>query len=183
MNKFSLLLMSLVIVGSVVTGETGAIASAGQVSQAESTEGSSDPKADAKMENPVVENASNSTVTVNQATPVPTLIEGDKESLPGSKLDAIKAFFAHGLIKVQDGASFAKYYLFGDFLTKYLVNKEYIADANKALLTSYVTPKLLVNYVAVVALFNVVYFGYRALASSNQDQDDFMLEDEDEDLD
>lgn len=183
MNKFSLLLMSLVVAGNLVAGEVGSIASAGQGSQAETTEVSSVPKADAKMENPVVENASISTATVNQATPAPSLIEGDKESLPVSKFDAIKAFFAHGLIKVQGGASFAKYYLLGDFLTKYLVDKEYIADANKVLLTSYVTPALLVNYAAGLTLAVIAYAGYKALVSSNQDQDDFMFEDEDENLD
>ena len=189
MNKFSLLFIAFVFFGGIIADNPGdaqkqeapVVTSASTVPAEAVGEQASAPSSDAaavvqKQEAPVVTSAS--------TVPAPAPVEQDKEALSVSKVDKLKLFLGGCLFYIKQAGSTAKYYILGDVLTDWFAKKGYIATPDAGLINAYingVTPRRIVNYVALIALVNAAYFGYKAFAK-DQNQDDFCLDDEDEDL-
>lgn len=192
MNKFSLLFIAFVFFGGIIASNTGdvqkqeapVVTSASTVpAQAvgeQASAPSSDPAVVFKKKEPLVDSSVDSSFTV----PAPAPVEQDKEALSVSKVDKLKLFLGGCLFYIKQAGSTAKYYILGDVLTDWFAKKGYIATPDAGLINAYingVTPRRIVNYVALIALVNAAYFGYKAFAK-DQNQDDFCLDDEDENL-
>lgn len=196
MNKFSLLFIAFVFFGGIIASNTSdaqkqeapVITSASTVpAQAAASDAQ---KQEAPKVVPVQTAASDAqkqevpVITSASAVPAPAPVEQDKEALSVSTVDKLKLLLGGCLFYIKQAGSTAKYYILGDVLTDWFAKKGYIATPDAGLINAYingVTPRRIVNYVALIALVNAAYFGYKAF-TKDQDQDDFCLDDEDEDL-
>lgn len=189
MNKFSLLFMAFIFVGAVAASDAGDVQKqeAPKVDQTQvAGEQAKAPQAPASDAAAVVQKKEQEAPVVTSAStvPAPAPVEQDKEGLSVSMVNKLKLFLSGCLFNIKQAGSIAKYYILGDVLTDFLAKKGYIATPDTGLINTYingVTPRRLVNFLAIVALVNAAYYGYEFL-SKDQDQDDFILDEEDEDL-
>jgi hypothetical protein len=187
MNKFSLLFIAFVIFGGIVANDA-TVKSVDQAPQAH--HGTEMPLAQNVEVSPTkIEEKVAAQVTAKKAEETSAAGQGNVVSTPApvkkdteSTVDQIKVLFAAGLVKAQEIGAVVRHYLLGDILTNWLVSKKYIANANAELLTSYGTPRLLVNYAFAAALVAGTYYTYQALTADERDQDDFLLDLDEEDF-